>query len=102
MHTVLPRLGNLTELRLPQNGIRPEGIATLVRALGANKNLEVLDLQDNTFTASGSAALAEVLAQWPKLRVLNVGECLVSSKVRCASAKMRPHSTVRRARMRAH
>jgi len=74
----------LVEIRLPQNGIRPEGCAELVRALGQLPNLEVLDLQDNTFTNSASKVLAETLAKWHKLRVLNVGDCLLGAAVRWA------------------
>ena len=68
------------QVTLPQNGIRPEGIATLLseglRHCGA---LQVLDLQDNTFTEPGSRALAVALedAAWPELQVLNVGDCLL-------------------------
>jgi Ran GTPase-activating protein 1 len=72
----------LTELRMPQNGIRPEGIDVLVRALADRPSLEVLDLQDNTFTEVGSRALAHALPHWPRLRFLNVGDCLLSAKVR--------------------
>ena len=86
---MLPRMPALTELRLPQNGIRPEGIAVLLRALGANPNLQVLDLQDNTFTAVGSKALAEVLPKWAHLKILNVGDCLLSSKVGVQRARPR-------------
>ncbi|KAJ3345779.1 hypothetical protein HDU83_003733 [Entophlyctis luteolus] len=73
-----PVLPNLTELRMPQNGIRPEGIEVLVQALGAHCfKLEVLDLQDNTFTESGSVALSKSLPNWPNLRTLNVSDCLL-------------------------
>ncbi|KAJ3228417.1 hypothetical protein HDU81_006181 [Chytriomyces hyalinus] len=76
--TVLP---NLRELRMPQNGIRPEGIAVLVAALGKNcPLLEALDLQDNTFTTPGSAALASALKSWPQLHTLNVGDCLLGKE----------------------
>lgn len=54
-------LGSLKEVRMPQNGIRPEGIATIVKGLQANAGLESLDLQDNTFTQKGSRALAAAL-----------------------------------------
>ena len=67
-------------VRLVQNGIRPEGIAVLLRdGLGACKALHVLDLQDNTFTAVGAKALAEVVGRWASLRELGVGDCLLSS-----------------------
>lgn len=65
---------------MPQNGIRPEGIATIVAGLQHNPNLEVLDLQDNTFTQKGSRALAAALASWPKLHTLNLSDCLLRPK----------------------
>ncbi|KAJ3121363.1 hypothetical protein HK100_012406 [Physocladia obscura] len=73
-----PVLPNLKELRMPQNGIRPEGIQVLLKALGQSCPLiEVLDLQDNTFTKPGSIALAAALPSWPNLTTLNVGDCLL-------------------------
>ncbi|KAJ1923348.1 Ran GAP Rna1 [Tieghemiomyces parasiticus] len=69
--------GTFTEVRLPQNGIRPEGIRHLCLGLTHCPNLAHLDLQDNTFTAVGSLALAESLASWPHLKRLNLGDCLV-------------------------
>ncbi|KAJ1972689.1 Ran GAP Rna1 [Dimargaris xerosporica] len=72
--------GTFTEIRLPQNGIRPEGIRILSLGLTNCPNLQVLDLQDNTFTATGSLAMAEAIASWPQLRVLNLGDCLLGPK----------------------
>ncbi|KAF0408216.1 RNI-like protein [Gigaspora margarita] len=72
--------GTLVEIRMPQNGIRPEGIITLCKGLAACKNLEILDLQDNTFTAKGARAFAEALVKWPNLKYLNIGDCLLSAK----------------------
>lgn len=54
-------LGSLVEVRMPQNGIRMEGIEAIVKGLRNNKNLEILDLQDNTATARGSRAIAASL-----------------------------------------
>jgi Ran GTPase-activating protein 1 len=68
-------------VRLVQNGIRPEGVAVLLRdGLGACQALHVLDLQDNTFTAVGAQALAEVVGGWKSLRELGVGDSLLGSK----------------------
>ncbi|KAJ2721319.1 Ran GAP Rna1 [Coemansia sp. Benny D115] len=72
-------LKSLREVRMPQNGIRPEGIAQLMDGLAKNTGLAVLDLQDNTFTHSGSAALANALANWSTLETLNIGDCLLGS-----------------------
>lgn len=72
---------SLEEVAMFQNGIRPEGIFTLVSA-GFSKcsKLRMLDLQDNTFTLKGSEALAAALPKWANLRQLNVGDCLIGSK----------------------
>ena len=71
---------DLQVVRLYQNGIRPKGIARLLRdGLSRNKELQILDLQDNTFTAKPSAVLAETLDQWPKLKELNLNDCLLKA-----------------------
>jgi len=72
--------GTLVEVRMPQNGIRPDGISNIVKGLAECKDLKHLDLQDNTFTAKGSIALAKVLPKWEHLTHLNLGDCLLSRK----------------------
>lgn len=72
--------GTLEVVRMPQNGIRPDGIRTIVEGLRDCKNLRHLDLQDNTFTVKGSKALAAALPSWPNLEILNVSDCLLSKK----------------------
>ncbi|SCV04462.1 LAME_0H18624g1_1 [Lachancea meyersii CBS 8951] len=69
----------LKTVRLYQNGIRPQGVAVLLKhGLSNNKNLEVLDLQDNTFTTSASLILADALPVWRESLVeLNVNDCLL-------------------------
>jgi len=68
-------------VRMVQNGIRQEGIATLLKeGLGRCEGVEVLDLQDNTFTVVGARALAGVVGGWPGLRELGVGDCLVGAR----------------------
>ncbi|MCJ1474283.1 hypothetical protein MMC13_002941 [Lambiella insularis] len=68
-------------VRMVQNGIRQEGVVTLLReGLRRCTGLEVLDLQDNTFTLVGSQALAEVVGGWGKLRELGVGDCLLGAR----------------------
>lgn len=62
-----------------QNGIRMEGIEAIADGLQGCKGLEVLDLQDNTATRSGTRAIVRVLPSWPELRVLNLSDCLLSS-----------------------
>ncbi|KAF9358670.1 hypothetical protein BGX34_008825 [Mortierella sp. NVP85] len=72
--------GTLTHVSMPQNGIRMAGIRALAAGLTQCPNLEVLDLQDNTFTAKGCFAFAGALPNWPELKRLNFGECLLSNK----------------------
>ena len=57
---VLQTLGTLVHVSMTQNGINHPGITALARALAKNPNMEVLDLNDNTFTVKGAAAVAEV------------------------------------------
>lgn len=64
-----------------QNGIRQPGICTLLRdGLQHCRELEVLDLQDNTFTHVGAEALSSSLPLWPHLRELGVGDSLLGRK----------------------
>lgn len=68
-------------VKMVQNGIRQPGICTLLlEGLKHCEELEVLDLQDNTFTHVGAEALASVLPLWPKLRELGVGDSLLGRK----------------------
>ncbi|EPQ51090.1 RNI-like protein [Gloeophyllum trabeum ATCC 11539] len=70
--------GLLEEVRMPQNGIRMEGIIALAGGLAKNANLGHLDLQDNTFSAGGSKAMAEALSSWANLHTLNFSDCVLS------------------------
>ena len=69
-------------VKMVQNGIRPEGIVTLLspQGLGACEDLQIVDLQDNTFTALGVKALATVLPRWKGLRELGLGDLLLGAK----------------------
>lgn len=69
--------GGLREVRMPQNGIRMEGIAALAKGLAECPHLEVLDLQDNTATRSGTRAIVRQLTNWPSLREINLSDCLL-------------------------
>lgn len=71
----------IRSVKMTQNGIRQEGISLLLKeGLSHAGVLEVLDLQDNTFTILGSSALAGVVQGWPSLRELGVGDCLLSAR----------------------
>ncbi|KAI4842139.1 RNI-like protein [Aureobasidium sp. EXF-8846] len=68
-------------IRMVQNGIRQEGISALLQnGLSKCDALEVVDLQDNTFTAMGGRALADVIANWSVIKELGVGDCLLSAR----------------------
>ncbi|KAJ3747481.1 hypothetical protein DFH05DRAFT_1391703 [Lentinula detonsa] len=70
--------GNLVEVRMPQNGIRVDGITALAGGLAENRGLQHIDLQDNTFTYEGVKAWAEALRAWPDLHTLNLSDCFLS------------------------
>lgn len=68
-------------VKMVQNGIRQDGISILLRdGLRTCHALRVLDLQDNTFTTTGAAALADVVERWTELVELGVGDCLLGSR----------------------
>jgi Ran GTPase-activating protein 1 len=72
---------SLTTIRMPQNGIRPEGIALILQeGVMHCRKLKILDLQDNTFTLKGALALADTLSSLPGLTDLGVGDCLLSAR----------------------
>ena len=72
----------VTHIKMVQNGIRQEGITHLIKeGLIHLRELEVLDLQDNTFTSAGGKALAGVMPKsWGGLKELGVGDCLLGAK----------------------
>lgn len=73
--------GSIKDLRLYQNGIRQEGIEHLMlHGLKFSPQLKTLDLQDNTFTLQGSAAMAKVVKEWPEINKISVSDCLLSAK----------------------
>ena len=68
-------------VKMVQNGIRQDGIQLLLRqGLKGCDKLEVLDLQDNTFTITGATALAEVVEGWKQIRELGVGDSLLGGR----------------------
>lgn len=71
----------MKSVKMTQNGIRPEGISLLISGgLSKCAKLEVFDLQDNTFTFQGAAALAKAVQQWPELKELGVGDDLLGAR----------------------
>jgi Ran GTPase-activating protein 1 len=69
----------LKEIRMPQNGIRMEGISALAKGLSACTELESLDFQDNTATRTGTRAIVAELPKWKNLKKLNLSDCLISN-----------------------
>jgi Ran GTPase-activating protein (RanGAP) involved in mRNA processing and transport len=45
---------------MPQNGIRPNGIEFIGEALSKNKNLRIINLNDNTFRKIGGEWISKV------------------------------------------
>lgn len=71
---------------MPQNGIRPPGIESLTSALVQNRNLRVLDLNDNTIT-SAAGKLASAVSKLPRLEILNLESSLIRTKGASAIAR---------------
>jgi Ran GTPase-activating protein 1 len=73
------KIGSLTALHLPQNGIRSEGISALADAISVNAaNFTELNLSDNTLKTEGATAIAKSIKQMKKLKHLNLGDCLLT------------------------
>ena len=68
-------------VKMVQNGIRQDGISLLLtEGLVWCEELEVLDLQDNTFTITGARALSQVVQGWKQVKELGVGDSLLGSR----------------------
>lgn len=68
-------------VKMVQNGIRQDGMAMLLReGLKGCARLEVLDLQDNTFTIPGARALSEVVGGWKCLREFGISDSLLGGR----------------------
>lgn len=76
--------GTLVEVRMIQNGIRMEGITALARGLAHCRDLEHIEMQDNTFMVDGETtgvtAWTEALSSWPRLHTLNLSDCVLSAE----------------------
>lgn len=77
---------NIVEVRMPQNGIRMDGVVALAEGLAKCTSLQSLDLQDNCAKGAGTRALAKALASWPDLETLNLSECLLGGRAGIALA----------------
>ena len=68
-------------VKMVQNGIRQDGISLLLtEGLVWCEELEILDLQDNTFTITGARALSQVVEGWTKIKELGIGDSLLGSR----------------------
>lgn len=68
-------------VKMVQNGIHQDGISLLLTdGLVWCEELEVLDLQDNTFTITGARALGQVVEGWKQIKELGVGDSLLGSR----------------------
>ena len=68
-------------VKMVQNGIRQDGISPLLtEGLVWCEELEVLDLQDNTFTITGARALSQVAEGWKRIKELGIGDSLLGSR----------------------
>ena len=68
-------------VKMVQNGIRQDGISPLLtEGLVWCEELEVLDLQDNTFTITGARALTQVVEGWKHIKELGIGDSLLGSR----------------------
>jgi Ran GTPase-activating protein 1 len=76
--------GTLVDVRMPQNGVREDGIIALARGLSKCTGLRTLDLQDNAFNVDGSelgtTAMAEALPLWQDLEFLNFSDCVLCNE----------------------
>lgn len=73
-------------IRVPQNGIRPPGIEALTTAFLHNRNLRVIDLNDNTITTA-AGKLASAIEKLPKLEMINLESSLIRTKGAIAVAR---------------
>lgn len=68
-------------VKMVQNGIRQDGISLLLtEGLVWCEELEVLDLQDNTFTITGARALSQVVEGWKQIKELGIGDSLLGGR----------------------
>ncbi|EDN04041.1 ran GTPase activating protein [Histoplasma capsulatum] len=71
----------LRTIRMKQNGIYSKGVVKLLNTgICHAPELEVFDLEDNTYGKEGSVALAAVLSGLPSLRELGVDDCALTAK----------------------
>lgn len=65
---------------MPQNGIYHEGISALSDAFTHNKNLQIINLNDNTIGKKGAQAISKALVHLQNVKSINFGDCLLKTK----------------------
>ncbi|KAG2151442.1 hypothetical protein DEU56DRAFT_970569 [Suillus clintonianus] len=78
----------LTEVQMPQNGIRMDGAEALAQGLVACSELQIVNFQDNAFIdvemdEEGRKAVRAwgeaIKTSWPELRFLDLSDCMLSN-----------------------
>lgn len=76
--------GKLIDVRMPQNGIREQGIISLAQSLAKCPTMQHLDLQDNCTSEESSEegwrALGDAIAAWPGLQTLSLSDCVLTNE----------------------
>ena len=70
----------LKEFAIAQNGIRKHGIKALSIGVAGCSSLQILNLNDNTFTSFGAIPMARALSNLPDLEVIEFGDCLIRNR----------------------
>eukprot|EP00041_Stephanoeca_diplocostata_P003651 m.36564 g.36564 ORF g.36564 m.36564 type:complete len:806 (+) comp14507_c1_seq1:125-2542(+) len=73
-------IGTLKEVRMYQNGIKPDGCQVLAEGLAHNPHLEVLDLSDNTLKLQGAVGIVKTLKSCTKLKKLSLNDTLLRNR----------------------
>lgn len=82
MTTLLSKNGNLSELRLPQNGLNNDSIVFLCRSLKQHPRLRVIDLSGNTnVSLTSGVALLSLIQHNPALCEVNLAGTQVPEAV---------------------
>lgn len=75
----LATLKHMERLEVPQNGSKGNAIISLCEAVKVNRNLKILNLNDNVL-ASTSNEIADAVKLLDHLEVLNLGDCLLKTE----------------------
>ena len=66
----------MEHIELFQNGIKEEGMAEVIKSLGANKNLKVMKINDN-LVKNASQNLIEILPNLAHLETIDISDSLL-------------------------